>query len=102
METPSRLAKAPDGNGGVYLSLDKSGCLSKMIEAGVECLDVYCVDNILAKWVLGRGLIDELRVGSLIASFSDKAFTTSSSASSVPLGDSLFPPCPFFMPPSTS
>jgi len=27
----------------------RSGCLSRMLESGVECLDVYCVDNILAR-----------------------------------------------------
>ena len=35
---PSRLRPAP-----------RSGCLAHMAQAGVECLDVYCVDNILAK-----------------------------------------------------
>ena len=35
---PPRLRTAP-----------RSGCLAHMAQAGVECLDVYCVDNILAK-----------------------------------------------------
>eukprot|EP00195_Chlamydomonas_chlamydogama_P005792 CAMPEP_0202904818 /NCGR_PEP_ID=MMETSP1392-20130828/31237_1 /ASSEMBLY_ACC=CAM_ASM_000868 /TAXON_ID=225041 /ORGANISM="Chlamydomonas chlamydogama, Strain SAG 11-48b" /LENGTH=471 /DNA_ID=CAMNT_0049592643 /DNA_START=73 /DNA_END=1488 /DNA_ORIENTATION=- len=49
MESPQSIAKAPDGNGGVYMALHKSGCLNHMVENGVECLDVYCVDNILAR-----------------------------------------------------
>ena len=43
------MAKAPDGNGGVYLSLERSGCLADMKKRGVECLDVYCIDNALAR-----------------------------------------------------
>ncbi|GLI67231.1 hypothetical protein VaNZ11_011169 [Volvox africanus] len=49
LETPSSLAKAPDGNGGVYLSLARSGILDAMAAAGIECLDCYCVDNSLAR-----------------------------------------------------
>ncbi|GAX81228.1 hypothetical protein CEUSTIGMA_g8660.t1 [Chlamydomonas eustigma] len=49
LETPSRIAKAPDGNGGIYRALQRSGLLNKMCEEGVECLDVYCVDNALAR-----------------------------------------------------
>jgi UDP-N-acetylglucosamine/UDP-N-acetylgalactosamine diphosphorylase len=49
METPSKMAKAPDGNGGVYLSLERSGCLADMKKRGIECLDVYCIDNALAR-----------------------------------------------------
>uniref|UniRef100_A0A7R9V7G0 UDP-N-acetylglucosamine diphosphorylase n=1 Tax=Chlamydomonas euryale TaxID=1486919 RepID=A0A7R9V7G0_9CHLO len=49
METDSRIAKAPDGNGGVYMALHRSGCLAHMEACGVECVDVYCVDNILAR-----------------------------------------------------
>ncbi|GLC67245.1 hypothetical protein PLESTF_000532900 [Pleodorina starrii] len=49
LETHGSLAKAPDGNGGVYLSLARSGVLEAMAAAGVECLDCYCVDNSLAR-----------------------------------------------------
>lgn len=45
----SQIAKAPDGNGGVYMALDKSGCISDMRKHGVECIDCFCVDNLLAK-----------------------------------------------------
>ncbi|GIL53347.1 hypothetical protein Vafri_8968 [Volvox africanus] len=49
LETQGSLAKAPDGNGGVYLSLARSGILDAMAAAGIECLDCYCVDNSLAR-----------------------------------------------------
>ncbi|KAG2490778.1 hypothetical protein HYH03_010701 [Edaphochlamys debaryana] len=49
LDTPCSLAKAPDGNGGVYLSLARSGVLDALAAAGVEALDCYCVDNALAR-----------------------------------------------------
>lgn len=49
LETRGSLAKAPDGNGGVYLSLARSGMLDAMDAAGIECVDCYCVDNSLAR-----------------------------------------------------
>ncbi|GIM03887.1 hypothetical protein Vretimale_8562 [Volvox reticuliferus] len=49
LETRGSLAMAPDGNGGVYLSLARSGILDAMTAAGIECLDCYCVDNSLAR-----------------------------------------------------
>lgn len=49
METPSKVAKAPDGNGGLYAALEDSGTLADMAGRGVEALDVLCVDNILAR-----------------------------------------------------
>jgi len=48
-QPPQKVAKAPDGNGGLYRALHTSGALSAMQAAGVEALDVYCVDNSLAR-----------------------------------------------------
>ena len=44
-----QVAKAPDGNGGLYRALQTSGALATMQATGIEALDVYCVDNILAR-----------------------------------------------------
>lgn len=44
-----QVAKAPDGNGGLYAALETSGTLADMASRGVEALDVVCVDNILAR-----------------------------------------------------
>lgn len=49
MESPSRLAMAPDGNGGVYVALRGAGVLADMAAHGVECVDCYCVDNALVR-----------------------------------------------------
>ncbi|MEW5303686.1 MAG: hypothetical protein WDW36_006355 [Sanguina aurantia] len=49
METRSRVATAPDGNGGVYLALQRSGMLRHMRDHNVECLDCFSVDNLLAR-----------------------------------------------------
>lgn len=43
------MAKAPDGNGGLYRALATSGALAAMVSEGIQCLDCYCVDNILAR-----------------------------------------------------
>jgi UDP-N-acetylglucosamine/UDP-N-acetylgalactosamine diphosphorylase len=48
-ESPSRLAMAPDGNGGVYMALRAAGVLADMAAQGVEAVDCYCVDNALVR-----------------------------------------------------
>ena len=40
---------APDGNGGVYSALERSGLLQSMQRHGVHCVDCYSVDNCLAR-----------------------------------------------------
>ncbi|XP_059625465.1 UDP-N-acetylglucosamine diphosphorylase 1 isoform X1 [Cornus florida] len=47
METPYKVAKAPDGNGGVYSALKYSRLLEDMATRGVRYLDCYGVDNAL-------------------------------------------------------
>jgi UDP-N-acetylglucosamine/UDP-N-acetylgalactosamine diphosphorylase len=44
-----QIAKAPDGNGGLYRALHTRGALADMRAHGLEALDVYCVDNALAR-----------------------------------------------------
>ena len=43
------MAKAPDGNGGLYRALRDGGALADMAARGVAALDVVCVDNALAR-----------------------------------------------------
>ncbi|KAG0264485.1 UDP-N-acetylglucosamine pyrophosphorylase [Mortierella polycephala] len=49
MESKSKIAVAPDGNGGVYAALRGTGVLSNMAERKIEYLNAYCVDNCLVR-----------------------------------------------------
>lgn len=49
VEDLDTLSMAPDGNGGIYSALEKSGAISNMLEQGVEHLHVYGIDNVLTK-----------------------------------------------------
>ncbi|KAJ4763472.1 UDP-N-acetylglucosamine pyrophosphorylase [Rhynchospora pubera] len=49
METPFKVAKAPDGNGGVYAALKSNKLLEDMAMRGVKYVDCYGVDNALVR-----------------------------------------------------
>lgn len=49
MESAGKVAMAPDGNGGIYPSLLKSGMLEDMKLKGVKYLHVFSIDNALVK-----------------------------------------------------
>ena len=49
METKSKVAVAPDGNGGIYQALITSDVRTDMRKRGIEHIHAYCVDNCLAK-----------------------------------------------------
>ncbi|XP_022902179.1 UDP-N-acetylhexosamine pyrophosphorylase-like protein 1 [Onthophagus taurus] len=49
LENRHNIALAPDGNGGIYKALAKSGALSDMEKRGVRYVHAHSVDNILTK-----------------------------------------------------
>mmetsp|Transcript_34320 Transcript_34320/g.80291 ORF Transcript_34320/g.80291 Transcript_34320/m.80291 type:complete len:475 (-) Transcript_34320:17-1441(-) len=49
LESASVVANAPDGNGGFYPALKKSGCLDRLESSGVKYLHVFSVDNALCR-----------------------------------------------------
>lgn len=49
LETPTSLAVAPDGNGGLYPALVRHGILEDMASRGVRYLHVFGVDNALVR-----------------------------------------------------
>ncbi|KIW02251.1 uncharacterized protein PV09_06403 [Verruconis gallopava] len=49
LESKSKIAVAPDGNGGIYQGLVKSGAVFDMQKRGVQHVHAYCVDNCLVR-----------------------------------------------------
>lgn len=49
MSNKFEIARAPDGNGGLYRALRNEGILADMAKRGVEYVQLYCVDNILVR-----------------------------------------------------
>lgn len=49
LEEKGRLSTSPNGNGGWFISLNNSGLLDVIHEAGIEWLNVFAVDNVLQR-----------------------------------------------------
>lgn len=60
MESKSRMSTSPNGNGGWFISMDRSGALEKVKNSGIEWLNVFAVDNVLQR------IADPVFVGAVI------------------------------------
>ncbi len=49
IESDESLSLAPDGNGGIYNALRKSGAIDDMEGRGIQHLHIYGIDNVLTK-----------------------------------------------------
>jgi len=49
LKTRGEISTSPDGNGGIYLALKKSGVLATLRERKVHAINVFSVDNALTK-----------------------------------------------------
>lgn len=49
LETPCRLRRAPDGNGGIFAALRSGGVIRDMKARGLVGVQVLAIDNALAK-----------------------------------------------------
>ena len=45
LETPNKIFKAPDGNGGCLLALKKHGIIDECIKRGIEYINIMAIDN---------------------------------------------------------
>ncbi len=77
LEAEDRLALSPNGNGGWFSSLEKSGCLAEMRQMGVEWLNAFAVDNVCQRICspdfVGATLLSGCDCGAKVVS---KAFPT--------------------------
>ena len=49
LESKAKIADSPDGNGGVYRSLETSGALADMERRGVKYIHAFAIDNALVQ-----------------------------------------------------
>ncbi|KAI8377415.1 nucleotide-diphospho-sugar transferase [Radiomyces spectabilis] len=49
LETKSKVAIAPDGNGGIYAAVQNKGVIDDLKKRGIQYSHCYCVDNCLAR-----------------------------------------------------
>lgn len=49
MEAKNKISTSPNGNGGWFISMERSGIAQKARESGVKWLNVFSVDNVLQR-----------------------------------------------------
>ena len=75
MESKHRIAFSPNGSGGWFSSLARSGLLAELKNKGIEWLNVFAVDNVLQQiadpMFIGAVLSSGSKAGSKVAAKSD-------------------------------
>lgn len=62
MESKSKMAVSPNGNGGWFSSIVRAGLLDEIREKGIEWINVFSVDNVLQR------IADPMFIGAVIES----------------------------------
>lgn len=65
LSDPLKISTAPNGNGGWYASMERSGMLKVIRDSQIEWLNVFAVDNVLQR------IADPCFIGAVIASGMD-------------------------------
>lgn len=70
MEDKGKVSVSPNGNGGWFSSMARSGVLDKVKSAGIEWLNVFSVDNVLQRiadpMFVGATILSEYPVGAKV------------------------------------
>lgn len=70
MESPSKIATSPNGNGGWFSSMKNSGIVDIIHKEGIEWLNVFAVDNVLQRIAdpcfIGATISKKCNVGSKV------------------------------------
>lgn len=70
LENPGKVAVSPNGNGGWFLSMMRSGDLDKAKAAGIEWFNIFAVDNVLQRIAdpcfVGATILEKASVGAKV------------------------------------
>lgn len=70
LERKDKVAVSPNGNGGWFLSMMRTGVLNQVKEHGIEWLNIFAVDNVLQRICdpvfVGATLVEDKSIGSKV------------------------------------
>ena len=75
LENPGKVAVSPNGNGGWFLSMMRTGMLDKVKEFGIEWLNIFAVDNVCQRICdpvfIGATILEKRTVGAKVVRKAD-------------------------------